>query len=124
MSKEINIKVNNREYELIKDCISLAKKHDKYNSFVTLNELYIKVASQYIRDKDTMNETYKKIELTKAKANTNLKLLDAIININDDSKYRVSYIDLNEAKVLLVSLKYPDNTLILDLDNFDDFEII
>ena len=40
MSKQISIKVNKREYELIKDCISLAKKHDKHSSSKTLNKLH------------------------------------------------------------------------------------
>jgi len=41
MSKEnIKLKVSSRERELIKDCISLAKKHDKHNSSKTLNKLH------------------------------------------------------------------------------------
>jgi len=64
----------------------------------------------------------KTIQLTRQ--HMNIQVLDEVVNINNDDKYSVAYIDLNEAKAVLTSLNYINKTHILDLCNCDDFKII
>jgi len=63
-------------------------------------------------------------EITSTKAETNLQVFDVVKFRKTETKYRVAYIDLVEAKALLVSLDYVDNTLILDLCRCDEFVIV
>jgi hypothetical protein len=55
---------------------------------------------------------------------TNIQVGDKVVNINNDDKYSVAYIDTHEAKAVLNNLNYLDKTHILDLSNCDDFAII
>ena len=63
-------------------------------------------------------------EITSTRAETNLQVFDIVKFRKTDSKYRVAYIDLVEAKAFLVSLDYVDTTLILDLCSCDEFVIV
>ena len=63
-------------------------------------------------------------EITSTRAETNLQVFDKVKFRKSDSKYRVAYIDLVEAKALLVSLDYVNTTLIIDLCRCDEFVIV
>ena len=63
-------------------------------------------------------------EITSTRAETNLQVFDKVKFRKADSKYRVAYIDLVEAKALLVSLDYVNTTLIIDLCSCDEFVIV
>lgn len=63
-------------------------------------------------------------EITSTRAETNLQVFDKVKFRKSDSKYRVAYIDLVEAKALLVSLDYVNTTLIIDLCSCDEFVIV
>ena len=64
-------------------------------------------------------------EITLTRVNTNLQILDKVKNMSDDREYIVSYIDLVEAKAVLTSLNYIENSLFLVIDlGHNNFEII
>ena len=63
-------------------------------------------------------------EITSTRAETNLQVFDKVKFRKNETKYRVAYIDLVEAKALLVSLDYVNTTLILDLCSCDEFVIV
>ena len=63
-------------------------------------------------------------EITSTRAETNLQVFDVVKFRKTETKYRVAYIDLVEAKALLVSLDYVNTTLILDLCRCDEFVIV
>ena len=54
---------------------------------------------------------------------TNLKVNDKVININNDDKYSVAYIDLNEAKAVLSHSSLNEWTVI-DLRECTEYDII
>ena len=62
-------------------------------------------------------------EITSTRAETNLQVFDKVKFRKNETKYRVAYIDLVEAKALLVSLDYVNTTLIIDLCSCDEFVI-
>jgi len=63
-------------------------------------------------------------EITSTRAETNLQVFDKVKFRKTETKYRVAYIDLVEAKAVLVSLDYVNTTLIIDLCRCDEFVIV
>ena len=63
-------------------------------------------------------------EIISTRAETNLQVFDVVKFRYTEMIYRVAYIDLVEARALLVSLDYVNNTLVIDLCRCDEFVIV